>query len=210
MKHTKLILADFDRTLFIPSFYEAFLSLLAKNGHLEAKAIAPILQRIDDPTQQTDFLQIIRDSGLTVATAIQLAQTELNPNHFLYPDVPAFLVRHQAHQLTIITTGNRQWQIVKLDFCSQLRSYPKIILPDNKGEYLRDTLIAGPDGLSIQDYAGDWFSEIHLIDDRLACLTPLLGIPGIKLWHLQRPGAKYASTHKQSGITPITSLEEAA
>lgn len=210
MKYSRLVLTDFDRTLFMPSFYEAFLNLLARHGHLKPESIAHILTQVADPTKQTDFLQIIRDAGLNVISAVQLAKAELDPNNFLYPDVPAFLKRHQAHQLTIITSGNRQWQIVKLDFCSQLQPYPKIILPDNKGEYLRDTLITGPDGFSIHDYAGDWFKELHLIDDRLACLKPLLGISGIKLWHLQRPGGKYTPGPNQPGITPITSLKEVA
>jgi hypothetical protein len=207
MNVPKLILVDFDRTLLKPEFYATFIDLLAAKEHIPAATADDIKARLRASTS-VDLLGVIREAGLGVVGALELVRTELNPDDFLYPDVPAFLERHLSHKVVIMTTGNRQWQTIKLDFCASLRPYPKIILADNKGEYIRDMLMAGPRGISIHDYAGDWFNELVLIDDRESSLAPLADLPRVTLYHLARSGAKYSHAHSTKGITRVTSLTE--
>ncbi|HSX02101.1 MAG TPA: hypothetical protein VLI05_02170 [Candidatus Saccharimonadia bacterium] len=208
MSKPKLIIMDFDRTIFNAAFYTEFLALLTSRRLLDAATNQRIVDLLADTNISLDLMDVLRRCHLNVVQALELARTALDPNDFLYDDVSPFLERGRDDKLVVMTTGVRRWQMIKLDFCASLQPYPKIILQDNKGEYVRDTLLQSQKGISIQDYEGQWFSELVLIDDRVDSLTPLVGRDRVSLWHLERPDAKYRRDRDYDGITHITSLKE--
>jgi hypothetical protein len=203
-----LIILDFDRTLFSADFYTNFLELLRERQLLNQSQVDHILKLLQDTTVSLNLLDVLQRNGINTVQAIELARARLNPDDFLYPDLSSFLERYRQHKIILLTTGARRWQMIKLDFCTLLQPYPKIIVQENKGVYLKETLLKKSGGVSIQDLEGRWFEDLILIDDRVDALLPLQGQDRIRLFNLERPDAKYKRGRDYDGITHITSLNE--
>jgi hypothetical protein len=202
-----LIICDFDRTLFDSRFYTDFTQMLVQKGYIDENTHQEVTRALDDTSISLSLTDILAVNGISTDRALELAAAHLNPADYLYPDVPAFLRRHQDHQLHIITTGQDDWQRVKLGFCTPLNAYPQTILQTNKGRHILSKLNRARSGITLDDLT-EQFHAIHLIDDRVDNLLPLVDQPQIQLWHILRPGAKYQETVDHSNVHRISSLDE--
>ena len=209
MTSRPLIILDFDRTLFSEVFYERFVRLMGEHNLLPESVVQDLLITIKDPDQTIDLLTPLKNAGVDTDKALSIARSETSHESFLYPDVSEFLERHKKYRIIILTTGvDLSWQEAKLSLCPELKDFKKILIYGNKGRYILDNLKTDSNKVSLGELEGEWYDRIVLVDDRVEALIPLIGTPGVELWQVERPGAKYLRTHDHEGIKHVTSLKE--
>lgn len=206
-----LAILDFDRTLFDPAFYRAFVDVAVGSGLLTPETAGHIRTTLDDPAQTIDLLEALRAHHVDADAAVNLARTQLAPNQFLYPDVPQFLARLEAANISVVimtTATGRYWQEIKLSMCPVLGKFRQMMLSGNKGEHIKAGLTRANHQLALPDLPGEHFNGIMLVDDRVEALAPLAGESGFTLWHIERPGSKYRRSRDHAGIRHVSSLNE--
>jgi hypothetical protein len=204
-----LIILDFDRTIFKPDFYRQFIDLMTRHG-LPAETATKMKNSLDDTSQSVQLLTEVEAAGISEEQARSLAMEELGHDRFLYPDVLPFLDSYESSRIVILTTAaGPVWQSLKLDLCPSLSRFKRVIIAGNKGDHILSHLRYGPGTVSLNDLPYDEdFSAIHLIDDRIEPLRPLIGKKLVTLWHLERPDSKYKGGADSPDIREIVSLEE--
>jgi len=207
---TTLAITDFDRTLFSPDFYQAFIEAAINGGLLAPDATASIQAAINDPNKTIDLLAALGEHGVDIEAAIRLARATLAPNQFLYPDALGFLDRASAAATVMImtTATGRYWQSIKLSMCPALANFHQITLSGNKGVHIKANLQRRAGRLGLRDLPNQWFDSIMLVDDRVDALMPLIGQSDFTLWHVERPLAKYQRERDYVGIRHVSSLNE--
>jgi FMN phosphatase YigB (HAD superfamily) len=209
MPSRTLTIADFDRTLFDPAFYQAFIQLTVHRGLLQPAAAEPVMASLHDTSQTTDLLSAIRMLRVDTDAAMETARAAFAPDQFLYPDATAFLKRAADGRLIIVTTAaGRHWQNFKLSLCPALHPFPQIVISGNKGQFIKKNLVRREAQLGLRHLPGEWFDRIMLVDDRTDALEPLVGESSLELWHVERLGAKYQRTRNYAGIHHVSTLNE--
>jgi hypothetical protein len=208
----RLMVLDFDRTLFDNKFYDAWCAALIKSGLLDKKDADDALRMHNDSATSLDMLVALQGVGVDIPAAMRVMHEVLDPNDFIYKDVASFLIKHKKDQVLIVTTGNEDWQSIKLDYSPILYHYPHIIIQGNKGCYLADALVLSDHTVGLPEVFGEeQFAGMWLYDDRVDSLAPLSRVSPelIQLVHVQRDDAKYPCDNNHPGIRHITSLKEA-
>lgn len=141
-KNDKLILVDFDRTLFETSkFLTSWWGWLAKQYNLDTtKEIGRIEEYFNyvGDWRNYNFLQHIEDLrlGEDIETIMARALTDLVDEQFLFADAQAILDLYTRRQVEIITFGNKPYQSYKMSFCSELDGWTRHIVGEEKGDYI--------------------------------------------------------------------------
>lgn len=205
-----LYILDFDRTLFDTTAFTADLrSVLHRSHRVPGDRFDQIMIRYLNPSGQLYDLaaEAAALAGITATELQTLAANALAGRDYLFPDATDWLRRHQADQLAIITTGHRNFQTFKLQFAPTLHHLPRLIIPDNKAQYVASQ-ISGQTPPFTLDFLDNVFDHIYLVDDNPDTFAGLLSTPGLTCIRLARPGQRFASQPTPSGITTITSFKE--
>lgn len=210
MNLPKLIILDFDRVIFNHNlFYDDCLFVLHDQKVITAAQYERLEQQLYSLDISFDILASSVKLGLDPDKVERLIETSMSAKTYYYDDVAEFLWRHEKQQVLIITTGRREEQKLKLNLCPIIKPYVHIIIPGNKGTYLANSLVQDKAGITIKSFINQKFGEVWLVDDRPDNLLPLKSCPGIKLFHLQRPDAKYVRERDYVWARHVSSLEEA-
>lgn len=138
----KLLLLDFDRTLFDSGrFIDQVWEQLARYG-ADAKAAKTQVDRFRvyvGDLYDYNFFGHLESLGLGDTQAIvDRLHADLGNENFLFADAPSALDLQKQIKTEILTYGNEPFQRFKLSFCPQLADIQTVIMTRPKGEFLRD------------------------------------------------------------------------
>jgi hypothetical protein len=207
---TRLIISDFDRTLFnLKQFFADLTGLLAQNNLLNQEGVDEANRRLHDMSHPLHIGRFLKDYGCRQKEVSKLINMNFKPNQYVYKDVYKFLKNWQKEQIIIITTGDLWTQKLKLGLCPLFKDLPIKILNTNKGEYLKANLEFSIEGIKLAAFSQQLYKQVYLVDDNPGVLVHLLVLKHVKLFHIYRNDGKYPySEFDPTGIKPISSLEE--
>lgn len=206
----KLIISDFDRTLFdVNTFFLDFCNLALGDESLKNSEIRANIQDHINSGNHADWQLFMTRYHIDLQNIVGKIKHALGSNSYLYPDVGIFLHRFKNEKVVIMTTGRQEFQEVKLQLVGEFAGLEKIIIPGNKGEYIASHLELNGDLLSLPKITGaSRFSEIYLIDDKTEMLKPLLGVKHARLFHIVREDSKFPERSNEKQIVTINTLDE--
>lgn len=206
----KLIVSDFDRTLFnVNEFFVDFCDYILGEPELHNQELRAEVEEFLHSGDHSDWHAFMDKYHADLTHILDKVKFVLNKNSYLYEDVADFLGRFKADKIAVLTTGRQEYQQVKLQLAGELDRIIKKVIPGNKSEYLKKNLVRSKESISVPDLTGSReFSGLYLIDDKMDMLLPLLGEPNVKLFHIQRPDAKFLRESSHEGIHNISTLLE--
>lgn len=207
----KLILLDLDRTLFDSDrFYVDICQLLNEAKIIKPGVLATAVKLLHSAARSLYLTELIKTNQLNRTAVFDLARTRLRPNDYLHPDVAPFLKRFEHQRLVVLTTGEYEYQTLKLDLTPSLNSCVRhIISVIDKGVYIKARLEYGRGKIGAgQICPGEWFEQIYFIDDRPYNFNSLVDAKDVRLYHILRSGGKASTPFKGRGVSIILSLAE--
>lgn len=206
----KLIVTDFDRTLFdVNAFFLDFCELILADESITNLELRANIDEFINSGDHSDFHHFMNRYHIDLQNIIGKVQHTLGSKSYLYEDVTKFLRYFSDDEIIILTTGRQEFQQVKLQLVNEFATINKIVIPGNKGEYLKEKLKIVPQGFEMPTLTGtNVYSELYLIDDKIDMLMPLIGMKRVKLFNIQRPDAKFIAPNIPAGITKISSMVE--
>jgi hypothetical protein len=209
---TKLILTDFDRTMFnLVAFFQDLISEISRQKLINEDGIIEARRRVANLDESLHIGQFFTDYNVSSEVVIDLASKTFGENKYIYPDVSDFIDKFSEQDCMILTTGEEWVQKLKLQISPIVEKIPRKILSINKGLYVKENLVLSEDGMQIPEINDKSYTELYVIDDNPVVLEYLLGISRIKLFHIYRDDGKYSyNVADPVGIIGINSLQEVA
>lgn len=206
----RLIIVDFDRTLFnVNEFFTDFCSQILSDEGVTNTELRAEVEEFLHSGNHSDFRPFMERYHVDLQGVMAKVNYTLSHKSYLYSDVKDFLARFKNDKVIIVSVGVQEYQEIKFQLTDSLSHIERVVIDANKGDYLKTRLRSLQRGIQCQELAGDEeFSELLFIDDKLDMLEPLAGQPLIKLFHIERPDAKFPSTSKIKGVQYIKTLEE--
>lgn len=207
----RLIISDFDRTLFdINNFLKDTAEELVRSGHVSQeqanKFLASVVTKKGNSVDMYDFLE---EHGLDIVGIKNLIQQKFKDRMHIYSDVVPFIESHKNDIIFVLTTGREESQVLKLELIKEISHIQQKVIPGNKGEYVKSHIRQLGGTLKLGPFSGGrTYDELFFIDDREDVLAHLVGEKNVKLFHIVREDAKYTCSAPHNGIIDITSLKE--
>jgi hypothetical protein len=89
---TKLIISDFDRTLFnLKQFFADLTGLLAQNNLLSQEGVDEANRRLHDMSHPLHIGEFLNDYGCSQEEVSKLVNMNFKPNQYVYKDAYKFL-----------------------------------------------------------------------------------------------------------------------
>lgn len=167
----KLLLVDFDRTLFdTDRFTHACWQAIEQLFGTSAKKALKEVERfyvVDGDYQYYDFKAHIASMvGVPAEKVLEDIRTILEKQNFVYDDTDCVAGWTKAYEVSILTYGQTWHQLYKLSFAPQFKGIPVLVVLEPKGQYIARKF-KGKRGWLVDDrYNGgipDGFIEIHLV-----------------------------------------------
>lgn len=176
-KHQKLILIDFDHTLFnttrfVQRLKQVFQSLGVSEEEFQAKRVI-----LKDCCHSDDIDTFVSKLSYPDKKALHdLIHTVIQEeaHSFIFDDVQSFFERHATEfDIVIVTQGDREMQTEKIEHSALPFSVPVIITEDKKDTAIRDLV--------------SQYRKIYFIDDKVTNIdTVKKKFPHIETYFLKR------------------------
>jgi hypothetical protein len=211
MKH-HLYLLDLDRTMFdTDRFCHDLITVLVDQYSIDHEAYVSELPRyLEADTGSYDFYaQAMAATGASKDELDAIITKNLSGHPYIYDDVAPWLAHHDQDQteIIVITVGHDWFQSLKLHHSPELKTLQQIITPTNKGEVVRQGLVATETGYQLP-FATGHYRNITLVDDNPSTFVALGQLKPVMAYHLARPTERFALTPSPTGTHRITSLKE--
>lgn len=120
------------------------------------------------------------------------------------------IVVSQATMPKVDNKTGVDWQYHKHEYAPALAKLPFYVTEANKGHELARSIMreAGAIAVNLRDTTGA-FERVILVDDNASAFKPLLEADApIEMYHLARPGEKYAELPSPTEVIRIASMSE--
>ncbi len=207
---TKLIISDFDRTLFnVNDFFIDFCELILHDEGIKNAELRAVIEEHIRSGDHSAWNSFMTRYHVDLSSVISTISHTLREKSYLYSDVNDFLLRFKDEKVMIMTTGQQEFQEVKLQLVGEFAKLQKHVIPGNKSEYIAANMHINNGLITLPEITGALkFSELYLIDDKYQMLESLVGMKQTKLFHIVRPDAKFPERTNVAAIKSITSLDE--
>lgn len=199
----ELAIVDLDRTIIdTDAFAHAVVVQAAQQLDLPLSSRCDLEREILDKQDTVDLHAVFARHGIDLEEELGHLKIE---GDFVYPDVTEFIERHP--DFWVVTTGlNEAYQNAKLAHAGL--DGRATVIKGVKGPYIKEKLIQQDGLVGFADYSEDaYFDEILVADDRYEMIEALVGLRGLKLFVVQREGAKYpAPAEPHHGFSVVSSL----